>query len=271
MNPHPDFLRKKFAPMREKTLKHALAQRLRKDFPRLGGDRILNLCAEMILELVREHLRPLASVEHGQVVWMAVSRQDPPARGKRIAHTDLIPVVLNLITVQDIDAILARQPAQERLRRKALRLCEEACAQGALLSNCDLALLLNKDNSQIASVIVAHEREKQEVIPRRATLHDVGTGLTHKRIICWKRYAEGKSQDQIARETHHSLEAVDNYLGKFDRVRHCLEQGMNPDEIAFALNCSVALINQYVAIHDELNNGKKQTATQTRGDLHEEI
>jgi hypothetical protein len=43
MNPHPDFVRKKFTPMREKTLKNALAQRLRKEFPRLGGDRILQL------------------------------------------------------------------------------------------------------------------------------------------------------------------------------------------------------------------------------------
>ena len=56
MNPQPDFVRKKFAPMREKTLKQALAQRLRKEFPRLGGDRILNLCAEMILEILEQHL-----------------------------------------------------------------------------------------------------------------------------------------------------------------------------------------------------------------------
>lgn len=271
MNPQPDFLRKRFAPMREKTLKNALAQRLRKEFPRLGGDRILNLCAEMILELVAQHLRPLESVEHGQVVWMAISCQDPPARGKRIAHTDLIPVVLNLSTVEDIDAILARQSPSERLRRKALRLCEQAYEQGGLLSNCDLAELLNKYDTQIASLMAAYEREQQRVVPRRATLHDVGTGLTHKRIICLKRYAEGKSQDQIARETHHSLEAVDHYLGKFDRVRHCLEQGMNPAEIAFTLNCSLALVNQYIAIDDELNNGKKQTATTTRGDLHKEI
>src|SRR6266508_5563079 len=166
MNPAPDFVQKKFAPMREKTLKNALAQRLR----------------------------------------------------------------------------------------------NEAYAQGALLSNCDLAELLNRSDSQIASLLAAHERKQQQVIPRRATLHDIGSGLTHKRIICWKRYAEGKSQDQIARETHHSLEAVDQYLGKFDRVRHCLQQGMNPTEIAFTLNCSLALVNQYIAIDDELKEAHQGAA-----------
>jgi hypothetical protein len=260
MNPQPDFVRKKFEPLRERTIKNALAQRLRQDFPRLGGDRILNLCAEMILEVVEQHLRPLEQVRHGQVVWMGVSRDDPPARRKRITHTDLVPVVLNLSTAEDIDAILTRQASSERLLGKALRLCQEAYAQGALLSNCDLAELLNRCESQIASLLAAHERKQQQVIPRRATLHDMGSGLTHKRIICWKRYAEGKSQDQIARETHHSLEAVDQYLGKFDRVRHCLQQGMNPTEIAFTLNCSVALVNQYIAIDDELKESHQGAA-----------
>ncbi|MBK8313563.1 MAG: hypothetical protein IPL01_05785 [Acidobacteria bacterium] len=63
MNPSPDFIRKKFAPMLGKTLQNALAQRLRKDFPRLGGDRILNLCAEMILEVVEQHIRRLETVK----------------------------------------------------------------------------------------------------------------------------------------------------------------------------------------------------------------
>jgi DNA-binding CsgD family transcriptional regulator len=253
MNPQPDFVRKKFAPLRERTIKNALAQRLRQDFPRLGGDRILNLCAEMILEVVEQHLRSLEHVRHGQVVWMGVSRDDPPGRNKRITHTDLVPVVLNLSTTEDIDAILARQSPSQRLLSKALRLCQEAYEQGALLGNCDLAELLNKSDNHIANLLTAYEREHQRVIPRRATLHDMGSGLTHKRIICWKRYAEGKSQDQVARETHHSLEAVDRYLGKFDRVRHCLQLGMNPSEIAFALNCSLALVKQYIAIDHELN------------------
>ena len=34
-----------------------------------------------------------------------------------------------------------------------------------------------------------HERSTKTVVPRRATLHDVGSGITHKRIICWLRYA----------------------------------------------------------------------------------
>jgi Protein of unknown function (DUF1670) len=174
-----------------------------------------------------------------------------------MTHTKLIPTVLDLSTGEDIEAIINRKSISERVLHKALRLCQQAHAQGALLSNCDLAELLNRSESQIATLLAAHERKQQQVVPRRATLHDLGTSSTHKRIICWKRYAEGKSQDQIARETHHSLEAVDRYLGTFDRVRHCIQQGMTPTEIAFTLNCSLSLVTQYIAINDELKTDKQ--------------
>src|SRR4029077_13271112 len=118
--------------------------------------------------------------------------------------------------------------------------------QGGLLSNCDLAELLFTNDQRIAHVLTEHERLTNTLVPRRATLHDVGSGLTHKRIICWKRYAEGKDPQIVARETYHSLEAVDRYLGQYDRVRHCRLQGLTPEETAHTLNCSVALVHQYL-------------------------
>ena len=82
------------------------------------------------------------------------------------------------------------------------------------MSNSDLAELLTISSEQISSLLANYESDTGQVVPRRATVHDVGTGLTHKRIICLKRYAQGNPADQIARETYHSLEAVDRYLGQ---------------------------------------------------------
>ncbi len=253
MNPLPDYLRKRYGPMREKSLKNALSHRIAQDFPRLGGERIRQLCADMILEVVNQHLRPRDMVQHGQVVWLAVSLNDPPALKKRLRDTQLVPVILDLSTTEDLEAILDRVKPQERLRRKAIRLCQQAHAQGALLSNVDLAELLNRHDSQIASLLAAHERQAQQLIPRRATLHDVGTGLTHKAIIC-RKHAEGKTADQIARETHHSLAAVDRYLADFDRVRQCRQLGMNPEQIAFTLHHSPRLVQQYLELVKELES-----------------
>jgi hypothetical protein len=248
----PDFLKKKFGPLRDKTIENALAHRISQEFPRIGGPRICKLCAQMILEVVHKHMRSREHLKHGQTLWMAVSVAHPPRHRERIIDTELVPVLLDLSTADDVQQRIDRRPASQRLMHRAVRLCEQAHQQGGLLSNCDLAELLNVSDSRIAQVITEHERQKGVLVPRRATLHDVGTGLTHKRIICWKRYAEGKEPHLVARETYHSLEAVDRYLGQYDRVRHCRLQGLTLEQTAQALACSVGLVKQYLAIDDLL-------------------
>jgi hypothetical protein len=252
MGSQPDYLRKKFAPLRDKTLKNALAHRIGQEFPGMGGYRIRHVCAEMVLEVLDAHIRPAGTLRHGQVFWTAIDVNARPRQYQRIADASLVPVILDLSTAEDIDLRLARALPGRRLQHRAVRLCRQAYEQGGLLSNCDLAELLNTNDSRIAQVLADYERTNQLVVPRRATIHDVGTGLTHKRIICIKRYAEGKEADQVARETYHSLEAVDRYLGQYDRVRHCRLHGMTAQETATALNCSVALVQEYLAIDDEL-------------------
>jgi Protein of unknown function (DUF1670) len=256
MSNQPDFIRKKYGPLRDKTLRNALAHRIVKEFPRIGGRRICQLCADMILEVVRKHMRSKDHVAHGQVLWMTVSLNDPPARRQRISDVDLVPVLLDVSTAEDVELRIDRLPASERLLRKALRLCEQAHKQGGLLSNCDLAELLSVDDARIAKVLTEHERTTNTVVPRRATLHDVGTGLTHKRIICWKRFALGKEPHIVARETRHSLDAVDHYLGQYDRIRHCRLEGLTPEETAHAVGCGLALVKEYLAIDDLLKKDR---------------
>jgi hypothetical protein len=247
-----DYVRKKFAPLQGKTLQNALAHRIATEFPRIGGPRIRQLCADMILEVVSSHLRCREHVRHGNVLWMAVSVNEPPRHRQPIAECTLIPVVLEISNHDDVQMRLDRKSKEERLKCKVIRLCEQAYQQGGLLSNCDLAELLNTCDQRIAQVLTEHERKTQTVVPRRATLHDVGTGVTHKRIICRKRFLEGKEPHVIAQETYHCLEAVDRYLAQYDRVRHCRLQGMTPEETAHTLNCSLGLVHDYLAIDKEL-------------------
>jgi DNA-binding CsgD family transcriptional regulator len=251
-----DFVRKKYGPLLDRSLPQALAHFLGREFPRLGGDRFLALAAQLILDFLADHLRAPEALGPGQILWLAVSRDDPPAYGKRITHTDLVPVALALHAPEDVEAILERQSRSQLILQKCLRLCEQAYRQGGLLGNCDLSALLKVDERTIATLLTDHERRTETLVPRRATLHDVGTGLTHKRLICWKRFAEGKAPEQVARETYHSLEAVDRYLAQFDRVRHCRQQNLPPEQIAYILRCTRSLVDQYLAIDQELEKNR---------------
>ena len=247
-----DVERSRFTTLKDKTLENAIAHRIGKEFPRVGGERMLKLCSEIVLEVVREHIRPVDYIRHGQILWVGISVEDPPSYGKRIADSDLVPVILTVSNEDDINSRIERKSPKERLLNKGVRLCKQAYEQGALLSNSDLAELLNTDPSYIGGLLADYERSTGKVLPRRATVHDVGRGITHKRIICLKRYMEGKTCEEIARETYHSMESVDRYLGQYDRVRHCRLQGMEAREIAFTLNCSISLVEEYLNIDGEL-------------------
>ena len=143
----------------------------------------------------------------------------------------------------------------QRKLQRALRLCRQAHEQGGLLTCFDLSEIMTMSDSRISQLMVNYERENKTIIPRRGTLQDAGGGLSHKWIICYKRYAEGKSPDVIARETYHSLEAVDRYLGQFDRVRHCYRQGLSVNETAQILNCSPWLVEVYRQLDQEFEGG----------------
>ena len=163
---------------------------------------------------------------------MGIAVEERPGWRKPLSAIRLVPLLLELVTNDDIEVIVGRESANERLLRRCRRLCEQAQEQGGLLSNCDPAVLLGRGDARIAQVLAEYEKKHDCLVPRRATLHDVGSGLTPKRLICWKRYGESKTSEQVAREIYHGIEAVDRYLGQFDRVRHCRQQGLDEQETA---------------------------------------
>ena len=252
MNNQTDFLRKKFGPLKARNLKNAIAHQISTEFPPVGGPRICTLCAEMIMDVVTQYMRSRDHIKPGQLLWAAVDINDPPRRHRRAADTKLVPVLLDLSTADDVQRRIDRLSKSERLLHRARRLCQQAYEQGGLLSNCDIAEMLHVSSDYVGQLLAEHERSTKKIVPRRATLHDVGSGITHKHIICWLRYARGKDPHVVARETYHSLEAVDRYLGQYDRVRHCRLEGLTPEQTAHVLECSVRLVRQYLAIDDLL-------------------
>jgi hypothetical protein len=256
MSSKVDDVKSKFEPLKNRTIINSLSQCLHEQFPRIGGPRIRKLCAEMILDTLDGHLVPQGRLSHGQVLWMATAEDDPPRRYRKASETKMVPVILDLSTHEDIEARIVRVKPGQRLLAKSLRLCRQAHQQGGVLSNSDLAELLSGDSSAIGSLIAEHERKNNCVIPRRATIHDVGTGVTHKRIICRKRYVEGKPVHIIAKETCHTRESIDRYLGMFSRVRQCRHEGLSTQQISFTLDCSKTLVQEYFGIDDELKNLK---------------
>ena len=153
------------------------------------------------MEVVYKHMRSRDHIKHGQVLWTAVSIKDPPAgiaaaRGHR-------PRPRPARSLHGRRRATAHRPSSrsQRLLHRARRLCQQAYDQGGLLSNCDIAEMLHVSVTTWASCWPSTSVHQDH---RPATCHASRrrNGITHKRIICWKRYAEGRSRtSSLARRT----------------------------------------------------------------------
>lgn len=243
-----------YEPIKDKSLRGSLMHTISSQFPKIGGRRVVELCTDMLLEVVHDYLKPKDYLSPGQILYSAVSVDDPPARGKTMAETEKVVVVLDLITDTDIDHQIVNENHREKIVRIAKRLCQQAYEQGGLLTTADLSLLIGYDRAHISGCIAEEERKTGELIPRRANIHDMGSGLTHKRVICMYRYRDGLCATEIAKRTDHDDESVNNYLSSFKRVRHLLQKGISPDQIPQMLAMSDNLVQEYIDIYEELEN-----------------
>jgi hypothetical protein len=176
---------------------------------------------------------------------------DLPSRDKRIEHTRLVPVVLDLVTAQDVEDATAGNSRRQTQRTKIIRLCTQAYERGGVLSLADVALLLHMSIDNISKEILAHERAGGAMVPRRGTIHDMGPSVSHKKIICYKRLVEQKPTSQVAEETFHSPEEVEYYVQCLRRVQLCRDSGMTKEDVARATGHSLSLVQQYLDLMDE--------------------
>jgi hypothetical protein len=234
-----------------KTFKSSLCYLLHTEFPGIFGPTISRLFADKIDELYDRFHPPRSRFRAGQVLWTGVAIDDPPSRNKRIEDTRLVPVVLDLVTAQDIEKAKGKGMRVQAHPAKIVRLFRQAHEQGAVLGHADVSLLLNLSISRISTHVLKHERDTGELIPRRGTIHDMGRSVTHKAIICYKSLVEKKPTSQVAQETFHSPEDVEHYVQCFRRIQLCRDKGLSPEEIAHATGHSLALVQEYLDLMKE--------------------
>lgn len=241
-----------YASCQRKTFHSALCHLLRTEFPGTFGPAVTRLFADRIDELYGHCHPPLSRVKVGQVLWLAVAANERAGRSKRIEDTRLVPVLLDLVTREDIDDACAGGKHRATRRAKITRLFRQAYAQGAVLTEADVGLLLHLGEGAVSAQVRAHEKATSESIPRRGTLHDLGRSVSHKAVICYKRLVEKKPTSQVAEETYHSPEEVEYYVQTLRRVQLCIDNGMSVDEAAHATGHSLFLVIEYAKLINEL-------------------
>lgn len=241
-----------YNPQLDRNLVSVLCNRFHERYRFLGGEEITQVIVEDILEVVEEYKRPIPEVKKGQIVWdgAEVDQGRKPGYGLSMKNTKIKPVVLTLISEEDIKML--KEGATGRAVKKVVteRIFNEALDQGVVLNHIDASLILKCAPSTVGSYVKEVEAEKNIQIPDRGKVHDMGPSVTHKKEIV--RYMlQNYSQPEIARRTHHSGEAVDRYLRDYNRVK-VLRGKFAPQEVAFATGLSVALVKEYLDLIEEM-------------------
>jgi len=250
---------KKFRRIKGKSLEQMLLYRFLNDYGYDKGEVTAKAIVDDILSLIHRYsilARPPEEgtyINYGQLVWMGVDIDDKPKRGQSIATTRLKPVLLTFLADEDVESIKNGFSSRQLRINRMVRWCHEAYDQGALLSQLDLAMLLNVCDAVVSDYVNEYQRISGALLPTRGNIHDLSGSLTHKREII-ALYLQGYLTPTIATKTNHSKEAVDRYIRDFEAVRTLCQHGITePDQIVHLSTLSKRVVQQYLDLIPDAN------------------
>lgn len=187
------------------------------------------------------------TLQSGQMIWRAILATEPA--GKLLDKCQFKQIHLTVHKLEeDIETCQAYGRSAKRAQQ-IMRMTTEAMDQGTLLTQEDLAHILDCDVKTIGRDIRDHQKRFGIMIPTRGTKLDIGPGVTHREKAV-ELFIEGKDGVAIARELKHSLKAVERYIHTFCRVVHCQSEFKDSLKTALVVGVSVALVNKYLALRD---------------------
>jgi hypothetical protein len=249
---HRTYREEAFLPLQEKTLANVLRQLFITEFGYQNKTIFAEAMIERILETVDAYVKPASLLRPGQVLWMAVSND-----GRKHAHQPMkeipkVPVILDLVTGDDLSALASGEEFIAIRRRRHARLLEQTFAQGGVLAQGDLAAL-TLTAQRVVGRDIAHTRETEKrFLPYRGSVHDIGGTLTHK-VEVIRLFEAGYLEPEICRllPIIHDLPAVENYVQTYKNVVKLLEGGFAPSQISGILSIDRRLVQAYVDIVNE--------------------
>lgn len=247
-------VKKDVPPEFRKTFEAALSYFFKENIPALSGDIIARPVVAKIREMVDRYFPSGERLRPGQTLWYGVAASETSGYGKKIEDCQITPVIVDLVSEDDIKAYVEKIPKRKRQQNVAVRIHNQAFEQGAVFTYADTAAIMRLAPGTVGSYIREYEKEYGISVPRRGNIHDMGPTLTHKRDICVKHLFEGKTVEQTAFETNHSPEAVSRYTKDFKRVYTCLKEGWNIEKITQTTGLSESLSKQYIEMIEEHNN-----------------
>jgi biotin operon repressor len=213
--------------------------------------------AQAIVEAANEvyqlnHYDPSYHVSEDKIVRTVISKK--ASHGPVLEDLPKVQVTLTESITKE-DKKLFRIENKSTLRSvKILRMAEESLEQGGLLTQEDLADILEVSPRTIRRDI-KKLKDKGFSVPTRGTYQDIGPGVSHKTKII-ELYLEYNTYSEIQRKTRHSPGAIKRYINDFGRVLLALKNKLSIKETAHIVGISEKLVKEYTELYFKYNSSE---------------
>ena len=233
--------------LKGKSLKHILLDRFMNNYGYDKGPITASAIVDDLLAIIEQYYRynDNSFIKQGQMVWHAVPVDEYPKKGKKMAQTKLKPVVLDIISDSDIEAVKDLSQHREIRMTRVERWTSQAFDQGALLSQLDLAVLLNVSEMTAGQYVREYESLYGRQLPTRGNIQLIGGGQTHKQEII-SLYLKGYLVPTICQRTNHSRDAVERYIRDFESVKLLSTKFDDVDTISRIIRLAPSVVKQYL-------------------------
>ncbi len=232
-----------------KSLKNILLDRFLNSYGYDKGIVTATVIVDDVLNIIENYYRfsDNSFIKNGQMVWHAVPTAEYPKKGKSIAQTKIKPVVLDIISDQDIEDM--KHPVHHRQIRikKVERWTQQAYDQGALLTQLDLAVLLGVNETTAGEYVREYFSLYNRKLPTRGNIQFLGGGQTHKKEIL-TLYLNGYLVPTICQRTNHSKDAVERYIRDFEAIKLLNPKFDDINSISLITRLSKRVVQQYIEL-----------------------
>jgi hypothetical protein len=211
--------------------------------------------ADAAISIIKEvyeldRFNPDQMCKTGQTIRQVISIK--AKHGPRLQELPKVTVTLTVDAGTEDQEVFRRHGVQGLHQVQLCRMTEEALEQGGVLTQEDLADILQVDIRTVRRTI-KQLQEASVRVQTRGIYHDIGPSISHKAWIV-SLYLSYKTYSEIARTTRHSLTSIKRYIVDFGRVALCTRKGLSLAETAHVAGVSERLAREYTELYLRYND-----------------
>ncbi|QQK77820.1 DUF1670 domain-containing protein [Salicibibacter cibarius] len=205
----------------KRTFRSALMEMLESEYKLIGSHKVIELIADDICQLRDEFYPMRHETSFGNLTWITTSSEnEKPKLGQKIEDYKAQRIDLPLVTEEDL------KKAQNGIRHGLSGSLTPPLNKEGGSSLEELSLMVNRSTLTVSKRIQEYQEGHQIILPIKGNQLDIGPGVTHKKIII-ELYEQQVPPPDIAKRTHHSLEAVDRYIKDYDKVKFLVRRNID--------------------------------------------